>query len=119
MLGNASGFYVQSGYYLIPRKLEMAARYAYWDPDSSVGGDLIKQVDLSLNFFPFGSYDFQFMITYSNVAMGMGGFAIGRSAPLPSVTSSAPFPSGTVPLDAGGQGVLIDNILRVQMQVFF
>lgn len=29
LLGNSTGWYVQSGYYLIPRKLEVAARYSY------------------------------------------------------------------------------------------
>ena len=125
LLGNASGWYAQTGYYLIPRHLEIAARYAYWDPDTHASSDLVKQVDVSLNWFPFGTYDYQFMITYSNVAMGMGGYAIGRSNPLPGTGGSqstvpcpATFPSGCVPLDAKG-GTLIDNILRVQMQIFF
>ncbi|MFO0730602.1 MAG: hypothetical protein U0361_06360 [Nitrospiraceae bacterium] len=83
--GNSTGWYVQSGYYLIPRKVEVAARYAWWDPDTNSGGDLIKEVDVSLNWFLSGTYDHQIMLTYSNVAMGMGGFAIGRSAPLPAV----------------------------------
>ncbi len=116
MLGNATGFYTQTGYYLVPRYLELAGRYSYWDPDTSVGGDLIKQVDVSLNFFPFGVYDYQFMLTYTNMAMGTGGYAIGRSAPLPAVGGS--FPSGTVPLDAKG-GTLVENALRVQLQIFF
>jgi len=125
LLGNASGWYVQSGYYLIPRHLEIASRYAYWDPDTNAAGDLIKEFDVSLNWFPFGTYDYQFMLTYSNVLMGTGGYAIGRSNPLPSTGGSqstvpcpATFPSGCVPLDAKG-GNLIDNILRVQVQVFF
>lgn len=125
LLGNAAGWYAQTGYYLIPRHLEIAARYAYWDPDTNASSDLIKQVDFSINWFPFGTYDYQFMITYSNVAMGTGGYAIGRSSPLPSTGGSqstvpcpATFPSGCVPLDARG-GTLIDNILRVQMQIFF
>ncbi|MBM4133982.1 MAG: hypothetical protein FJ245_09465 [Nitrospira sp.] len=121
LMGNASGFYVQSGYYLIPRYLEFAARYSYWDPDSSVGGDLIKQVDASVNYFPFGVYDYQVMLTYSNQAMGTGGYAIGRSAPLPAVgplNSASSYPSGTVPLDARG-GTLIDNTIRLQLQIFF
>ena len=124
-LGNATGWYVQSGYYLIPRHLEIAARYAYWDPDTHAASDLVKEVDASINWFPFGTYDYQFMITYSNVAMGTGGYAIGRSSPLPSTGGSqstvpcpATFPSGCVPLDAKG-GTLIDHILRVQMQIFF
>ena len=128
LLGNATGWYVQSGYYLIPRHLEIATRYAYWDPDTNTSSDLIKEFDVSINWFPFGTYDYQFMITYSNVAMGTGGYAIGRSNPLPNTVngvqspancnSAVAFPSGCVPLDATG-GTLIDNILRVQMQIFF
>ena len=125
LLGNAMGWYVQSGYYLIPRKLEVAARYSYWDPDTNASGDLIKQVDASLNWFPFGTYDYQIMLTYSNTAMGTGGYAIGRSNPLPSTGGSqstvpcpATFPSGCVPVDAVG-GTLIENAIRVQFQVFF
>lgn len=114
--GNTTGWYVQSGYYVIPRKVEVAARYAWWDPDTRSGGDLIKEVDLSLNWFLGGTYDHQIMLTYSNIAMGQGGFAIGRSAPLPAVGAS--FPSGTVPLDARA-GMLIENSIRVQYQIFF
>jgi phosphate-selective porin O/P len=125
LLGNATGWYVESGYYLIPRKLEVAARYSYWDPDTNASGDLIKQVDASLNWFPFGTYDYQLMLTYTNMAMGTGGYAIGRSNPLPSTGGSqntvpcpATFPSGCVPLDAKG-GTLIENALRIQLQIFF
>ncbi|HET9607439.1 MAG TPA: porin [Nitrospira sp.] len=118
LLGNAMGWYVQSGYYLIPRHLEVAARYAYWDPDTNAAGDLIKEVDVSLNWFPFGSYDYQLMLTYTNLAMGTGGYAIGRSAPLPTQPPGAVNPSGTVPLDAVG-GTLIENAIRVQLQIFF
>jgi phosphate-selective porin O/P len=119
--GNMTGWTVQSGYYLIPRKLEIAARYAWWDPDTHSGGDLIKEVNVSLNWFLFGTYDHQIMLTYSNVAMGMGGFAIGRSAPLPAVGNPAlpaSFPSGNVPLDLGQQ-TLVENAVRIQYQIFF
>lgn len=123
--GNSNGWLVQSGYYLIPRKLEVAARYAWWDPDTNSGGDLIKETDVSLNWFPFGTYDYQVMVTYTNLAMGQGGYAIGRSSPLPSTGGSqntvpcpATFPSGCVPLDAQA-GTLIENAIRVQLQVFF
>jgi hypothetical protein len=118
LLGNAMGWYVQSGYYLIPRHLEIAARYSYWDPDTNAAGDLIKQVDASINWFPFGTYDYQLMVTYTNTAMGMGGYAIGRSAPLPTQPPGAVNPSGTVPLDANA-GTLIENMVRVQLQIFF
>lgn len=114
--GNATGWYTQAGYYLIPRKVEVAARYAWWDPDTNAGGDLIKEVDVSLNWFLSGTYDHQIMLTYSNIAMGQGGFAIGRSAPLPAVGGT--FPSGTIPLDARA-GTLIENAVRIQYQIFF
>lgn len=112
LLGNATGWYVQTGYYLIPRYLEIAGRYSYWDPDTNSGGDLIHQTDFSLNWFLNGTYDHQIMVTYSNIQMGTGGYAIGRSAPLPPQ-------SGTIiPLDARG-GTLIENLIRVQYQIFF
>ncbi len=110
-LGNQLGWYVQSGYYLIPRKLELAGRFAYWDPDTRSAADLVKEVDLSLNWFLTGTYDHSIMVTYSNVQMGTGGYAIGRSAPLPPG-------SGTIPLDEHG-GTLIENAIRVQYQMFF
>jgi hypothetical protein len=110
-LGNATGWYVQAGYYVIPRYLEIAGRFAYWDPDTNHGDDLIYQSDASLNWFLGGTYDHQIMITYSNIQMSTGGYAIGRSAPLPPQ-------SGTIPLDAKG-GTLIENMIRVQYQIFF
>lgn len=113
--GNSTGWYVQSGYYLIPRKLEMAARYAYWDPDTRSASDLIKEVDVSLNWFLNGTYEHQIMLTYSNIAMGQGGFAIGRSAPLPGVSSQV---NNVVPLDVRA-GTLIENMVRLQYQIFF
>lgn len=35
----AQGFYAQAGYFLIPRQLEVAARYAYLDPNRDVARD--------------------------------------------------------------------------------
>lgn len=111
LLGNSTGWYVQSGYYLIPRYLEVAGRYAYWDPDTNAAGDLVHEADFSLNWFLSGTYDHQIFITYSNIQIGTGGYAIGRSAPLPPL-------SGNVPLDAVG-GRLIEHLIRVQYQIFF
>jgi phosphate-selective porin OprO/OprP len=36
----ATGYYVQAGYFIIPTHLEVAARYAYLDPDRNVSNDL-------------------------------------------------------------------------------
>lgn len=120
LLGNATGWYVQSGYFLIPRKLQAAARYSYWDPDTNAAGDLIKQVDVALSYYISGTYDHQIQIQYTNMFMGMGGFAIGRSAPLPAGAGVFPAAnsSGTVPLDAK-PGNLIENAIRIQYSIFF
>ncbi|WP_173051200.1 hypothetical protein [Nitrospira sp. KM1] len=124
-LGNAMGWYVQSGYYIIPKYLELAGRYAYWDPDTRSAGDLIKQVDVSLNWFLRGTYDHSIQITYTNIAMGTGGFAIGRSNPMPLINGSSTasggqnyYPNGSIPVDAVG-GTLVENAIRIQYQLFF
>jgi hypothetical protein len=123
-LGNAVGWYVQSGYYLVPRYLELAARYAYWNPDTHSASDLVKQVDVSLNWFLRGTYDHSIQITYSNIAMGTGGYAIGRSNPMPLINGSAVagasqfYPNGPFPVDAVG-GTLVENAIRIQYQMFF
>jgi hypothetical protein len=117
LLGNATGWYVQTGYFLIPRKLQAAARYSWWDPDTNAANDLIKQVDFALSYYVSGTYDHQIQIQYSNIFMGTGGYAIGRSAPLPS----GPLPigtSGSVALDATHRN-LIENAIRVQYSIFF
>ncbi len=111
LLGNTTGWYVQTGYYVVPRLLELAARYSYWDPDTNSADDVVHQFETSINWFLNGTYDHQIMVTYSNTQMGTGGYAIGRSAPLPPQ-------SGTIPLDARG-GRLIENMIRVQYQIFF
>ncbi|MER3424320.1 MAG: hypothetical protein C4293_14960 [Nitrospiraceae bacterium] len=110
-LGNATGWYAQSGYFLIPRTLELAGRYAYWDPDTRSASDLVKEIDVALTYYINSTYDHTITVQYTNLAMGTGGFAIGRSAPLPP-------DSGTVPLDVHG-GTLIENAIRIQYQIFF
>jgi hypothetical protein len=117
LLGNATGWYVASGYFLIPRKLQAAARYSWWDPDTNAGGDLIKQVDVALSYYISGTYDHQIQIQYTNMFMGTNGFAIGRSAPLPQA-AVAINSSGTIPLDAK-PGNLIENAIRIQYSIFF
>jgi len=56
------------------------------------------------------------MLTYSNMAMEQGGFAVGRSAPVPAVGEA--FLSETVPSDAY-TGMLIDNAVRIKYHIFF
>ena len=54
------GFYLQSGYFLTPKKFEIAARYAYIDcKDGKVGGscegnDQLDEVTVGLNYYFWG-----------------------------------------------------------------
>lgn len=117
LLGNATGWYVQSGYFVVPRKLQVAARYAWWDPDTNASGDLIKQVDAAITYYISGTYDHQITLQFSNIFTGSGGYALGRSAPLPS-SPVALTSSGNVPLDAVNKN-LIENAIRIQYSIFF
>ncbi|NOT96066.1 MAG: hypothetical protein HOP00_07135 [Nitrospira sp.] len=117
LLGNATGWYVQSGYFVVPRKLQVAARYAWWDPDTNASGDLIKQVDAAITYYISGTYDHQIAVQFSNIFTGSGGYALGRSAPLPS-SPVALTSSGNVPLDAVNKN-LIENAIRIQYSIFF
>ncbi|MDP1946123.1 MAG: porin [Nitrospirota bacterium] len=117
LLGNATGWYVQSGYFVVPRKLQVAVRYAWWDPDTNASGDLIKQVDAALTYYISGTYDHQIAVQFSNIFTGSGGYALGRSAPLPS-SPVALTSSGNVPLDAVNKN-LIENAIRIQYSIFF
>jgi len=117
LLGNATGWYAESGYFILPRKLQAAVRYAWWDPDTNAAGDLIKQVDAALTYYISGTYDHQVTLQYSNVFIGTGGYALARSAPLPS-PPVALNSFGTVPLDAV-QRNLIENAIRIQYSIMF
>src|SRR5881296_1000790 len=39
-IGNATGFYVQGGYFIVPGTLEVVGRYSYMDPDTRAAQDL-------------------------------------------------------------------------------
>lgn len=121
-LGNSTGWYVQSGYYLIPKRLEVAVRYAYWDPDTKATSDLIKQFDVALAYHFQSTHDHKFVFQYSTVTMGTGGFAGGRSAPdAVNVGTTGGVPNVFV-VDGPGTGSsrdLISHAFMLQYQVFF
>ena len=121
-LGNSTGWYVQSGYYLIPKRLEAAVRYAYWDPDTKASEDLIKEFDASLTYTFQSTYDHKIVFQYTNVTMGTGGFAGGRSAPdAVNVGTTGGVPNVFV-VDGPGTGAgqdLVSQAFMVQFQIFF
>jgi len=56
-VGEPSGFYAQAGYYFMPKKMELAARYGYTDCDNGLasgtcaGNDNINEVSATLNYY--------------------------------------------------------------------
>lgn len=121
-LGNSTGWYVQSGYYLIPKRLEIAARYSYWDPDTKASADLIKQIDAAVTYYFQSTHDHKIVFQYSTVTMGTGGFAGGRSAPdAVNVGNTGGVPNVFI-VDGPGSGAgqnLVSHAFMFQYQVFF
>lgn len=103
-LGQAWGWYVQVGKYVIPRKLEVALRYGVADPSTKQKDDLIKEFGASINYTFDGTYNNRLIIDYSNITSGSGGRAPDR------------FPFETLP---GFGRDLIENRINVQYQFYF
>lgn len=77
-VGNATGWYAMLGHYVVPRKLEVAVRYGIFDPNTRHSHDLVKEAGVALNYSLDGTYDHRFIVDFTNVTMGTGGYAAGR-----------------------------------------
>ena len=103
-LGQAWGWYVQVGKYIIPRKLEVAVRYGVLDPSTKQKDDLTKELGVAMSYSFDGTYNNRLIVDYSNLTMGSGGRAPDR------------FPFENQP---GFGRDLIENRINVQYQFFF
>jgi hypothetical protein len=103
-LGQAWGWYVQVGKYIIPSKLELAVRYGVLDPSTKQKDDLTKEFGAAINYSFDGTYNNRLVIDYSNITMGSGGAAPDR------------FPFESQP---GFGSDLIENRINVQYQFYF
>ena len=103
-LGQAWGWYVQVGKYVIPRKLELAVRYGVLDPSTKQQNDLTKEFGASINYSFDGTYNNRLVVDYSNLTVGSGGRAPDR------------FPFENQP---GFGRDLIENRINVQYQFYF
>ena len=103
-LGQAWGWYVQVGKYVIPRKLELAVRYGFVDPSTKQLHDLTKEFGASINYSFDGTYNNRLVVDYSNLTVGSGGRAPDR------------FPFENQP---GFGRDLIENRINVQYQFYF
>ena len=48
---NSDGFFTQVGYFILPKKLEVAARYSMLDPNKDVAGDIQKEYTGGINYY--------------------------------------------------------------------
>ncbi|MDO8141764.1 MAG: porin [Candidatus Brocadiales bacterium] len=48
---DSDGFYTQAGYFVIPKKLEFAARYSMVDPNTDISNDLQKEYTVGTNYY--------------------------------------------------------------------
>jgi len=48
---DSDGFYTQAGYFVIPKKLELAARYSMLDPNNNVPDDLQREYTGGINYY--------------------------------------------------------------------
>ncbi len=53
-IGNATGFYVQGGYFVVPKTIEVVGRYNYMDPDTLRAQDILTSVVGGLNWYLIG-----------------------------------------------------------------
>jgi hypothetical protein len=103
-LGDAWGWYVQAGKYVIPRKLEVAVRYGVLDPSIRQKHDLTKELGVAISYSFDGTYNNRLILDYSNITMGSGGRAPDR------------FPFENLP----GFGLnLVENRFNIQYQFYF
>ncbi len=103
-LGQAWGWYVQVGKYIIPRKLELALRYGVLDPSTKQKDDITKEFGAALSYSFDGTYNNRLIIDYSNLTLGSGGRAPDR------------FPFESLP---GFGSDLVENRINVQYQFYF
>lgn len=51
----AQGAYLQTGYFVIPKRLELAVRYAWMDPNRDLANDAISEIQGGVNYFLYGN----------------------------------------------------------------
>jgi len=72
-VGNATGFYVQGGYFVVPKTIEVVGRYSYMDPDTRRTQDTLTSALGGLNWYLNGhenklQFDFGVLTTHLSAA---------------------------------------------------
>src|SRR5438105_6262211 len=79
-IGNATGFYVQGGYFVVPKTIEVVGRYSYMDPDTHSAQDTLTSALGGLNWYLNGhehklQFDYGVVTTHLS-AVDTGGGAV-------------------------------------------
>jgi len=61
------GFYAQTGYFIMPRSFEIAARYAWLDPNHNTGNDQSREISGVLNWYISNNHKHKMQWQYTNV----------------------------------------------------
>lgn len=80
-IGNATGYYVQAGYFIVPKTIEVVGRYNAMDPDTRLGHDLITSAVGGLNWYLSG-HEHKLQLDYGVITTRLAGADVGGDASL-------------------------------------
>jgi phosphate-selective porin len=80
-IGNATGYYVQTGYFLIPSKFEVVGRWSAMDPDTRAAQDIITSGLGGLNWYLSG-HEHKVQLDYGVITTQLSVADVGRAVSL-------------------------------------
>jgi len=80
-IGNATGYYVQGGYFVLPEKLEVVGRWSAMDPDTRTTQDLMTSGLGGLNWY-FHGHEHKVQLDYGEIATRLGAADVGGAVSL-------------------------------------
>ncbi len=87
-IGNATGFYVQGGYFLIPKTIEVVGRYNYMDPDTRRTQDTLTSVLGGFNWYLNG-HEHKLQLDYGVVTTRLSAGDVGVLGPTTLIENRA------------------------------
>lgn len=80
-IGNATGYYIQGGYFIVPGTIEVVGRYSYMDPDTRLSQDLITSGVGGLNWYLNG-HEHKVQLDYGVITTRLSVADVGRAVSL-------------------------------------
>ena len=78
-IGNATGFYVQGGYFVVPSTIEIVGRYGYMDPDTRRAQDIMTSALGGLNWYLSG-HEHKLQLDYGVITTRLSAVDTGSGA---------------------------------------